>query len=223
MNEPVPGRTASRLKLIALALIFVAPLAAAFVFYYWIQLHGGPAHTTNHGHLLAQSRPLYTYNSKGQPQPISALAQAGLQRAAGGRANPMLFRKKWTLLYVARGTCAQRCRQRLYDTRQVRAATGQDAYRVKRVLVLIDPQKSDALKAFTDQVHPDLTVLYASSTATALLDFLRPQPDAPPAGSAGRVYLIDPHGNWLMYYTRQDSASGMLKDLQKLLRISTIG
>lgn len=223
MNEPVPGRTASRLKLIALALIFVAPLAAAMVFYYWIQIHGGPAHTTNHGHLLAKARPLYTYDASGKPRPIAALTQAGLERADGSQADPMLFRKKWTLLYVARGTCSQRCRQRLYDTRQVRAATGQDAWRIRRVLVLVDPKTSDALKAFTSRVHPDLTVLFASSTVNPLLKFLRPQPNDPPTGEAGRVYLIDPHGNWLMYYTLRNPASGMLKDLQKLLRISTIG
>ena len=222
MTETVPGRTASRLKLIALALIFVAPLAAATVYYYWVQAHGGPAHTTNHGHLLAHVHPLYDYDASGEPRPIAALEQAHLHHADGTKADPSLFRDKWTLLYVAHGKCAKLCKQRLYDTRQVRAATGQDAGRIRRVLIMVEPRPGAGVQAFAKRVHPDLAVLFTSS-ATPLLRFFRPGPQARPSTGAGRVYLIDPHGNWLMYYTRQDSASGMLKDLQKLLRISTIG
>lgn len=222
MTESVPGRTASRLKLILLALIFMAPLGSATVYFYWIQLHGGPAHTTNHGHLVRPAKPLFTYDSQSHPHPVRALADSHLHRLDGQRISPQLFRRKWTLLMIVRGACGRPCRQRLYDTRQVRAATGQDAWRVRRVLIVVAPSVDPAFRKFVRRVHPDLTVLLTHS-AGALVDFFRPQPSARPAGRANRVYLIDPHGNWMMYYRSSDEAMGMLKDLQKLLRISTIG
>ena len=44
-----------------------------------------------------------------------------------------------------------------------------------------------------------------------------------PADSSDYIYLIDPNGNWLMYYTPEDEPGGMLKDLKKLLKLSGIG
>ena len=41
------------------------------------------------------------------------------------------------------------------------------------------------------------------------------------------LYLIDPNGNWLMVYKNQSDAGqlqrGLLADLKKLLRLSSIG
>lgn len=222
MTESVPGRTVSRLKLILLALIFVAPLGSATIYFYWIQIHGGPLHTTNHGHLVRPARPLYRYDSQSKPHSIRALSQAALQPVGGGKASPTLFRGKWTLLMVTQGHCSEACKQRLYDTRQVRAATGQNGWRIQRVLIVAAPSMTASFKAFLHKVHPYLKV-FLTRNGKALQEFFRPKPSAAPAGTANRVYLIDPHGNWMMYYRRDDPATGMLKDLQKLLRISTIG
>jgi hypothetical protein len=41
--------------------------------------------------------------------------------------------------------------------------------------------------------------------------------------NAHQVYLLDPLGNWLMYYRAEDPPRGILKDLKKLLRLSHIG
>ena len=37
------------------------------------------------------------------------------------------------------------------------------------------------------------------------------------------IYIADPHGNLLMSYPASGSARGLLKDLERLLRLSGIG
>ncbi|MND02408.1 hypothetical protein D3C83_217840 [compost metagenome] len=46
----------------------------------------------------------------------------------------------------------------------------------------------------------------------------------PPAvdGAPG-IYIADPHGNLMMSYPASGSARGLLKDLERLLRLSGIG
>ena len=40
---------------------------------------------------------------------------------------------------------------------------------------------------------------------------------------AGRVYLVDPLGNLMMGYQPEDEPSGMIKDLERLLKYSGLG
>jgi len=37
------------------------------------------------------------------------------------------------------------------------------------------------------------------------------------------IYIVDPHGNLMMSYPASGSARGLLKDLERLLRLSNIG
>jgi hypothetical protein len=42
-------------------------------------------------------------------------------------------------------------------------------------------------------------------------------------GQAPRVYLIDPLGNLMMSYAAEAKPKGMLEDMKRLLRLSSIG
>ncbi len=44
-----------------------------------------------------------------------------------------------------------------------------------------------------------------------------------PVADARRVYLVDPLGNLLMSYVPGAPPEGMIKDLERLLRLSHIG
>lgn len=224
----------SRLKLGALLLVFVAPVLASYLAYYMIA-PAGPTSTTNHGHLVDPAQPMFVYPSgdtpdtdatAGAPTPRPFLVAADLRSPDGEPVAPALFRERWTLLYIARGECGESCRTRLYDTRQVRTATGRERLRVRRILLLIDPVDLDSLMPFFKREHPGLNVLVGHLPAAAgLLHFFSPpgKADTGATGRAGRVYLIDPLGNWFMYYRRDEPASGMLDDLQKVMRASSIG
>jgi hypothetical protein len=179
------------------------------------------------------------------PRPLPSLA---LPRLSSGDTNPNFLKGKWTFLYVASGPCTDACLKRLYDTRQVRIALDRDMNRVQRVLIA-DVDCCDA-KFLQDQ-HPDLITVRADAAAAPLLAMLpgreastRLEPGAVSgeAGRAGvnadtrmgasgasgasggsRVYLIDPLGNLMMSYAPSAKSKGMLEDMKRLLRLSSIG
>jgi hypothetical protein len=68
--------------------------------------------------------------------------------------------------------------------------------------------------------HPDLIMIRASVAQKPLLGLL-----PAPAGvrNSQRVYLIDPLSNVMMFYEPGSKPKGMLEDLKRLLRLSSIG
>jgi hypothetical protein len=209
MTERAAPDHRQRRLLIGLALLFFAPLGLAFYLYYG---HGTwhPGSRVNAGDLIQPARPL------------PALA---LPLLDSGTTDANFLKGKWTFLYVASGPCAEACRTRLYDTRQVRLALDRDMNRVQRVFIA-DGGCCDA--QFLHEQHPDLITIRASAAAVPLLALL-PGRDGitaaenPSAAKAPRVYLIDPLGNLMMSYTADTKPKGMLEDMKRLLRLSSIG
>jgi cytochrome oxidase Cu insertion factor (SCO1/SenC/PrrC family) len=198
MTQQTARDRRQRRALIGLALLFFAPLALAFYLYYG---HGTwhPGGRVNAGDLVQPARPL------------PALA---LPLWDAGNTDPNFLKRKWTLLYVAFGSCSDACRTRLYDTRQVRLALDRDMNRVQRVLIAGDGC-CDA--QFLHEQHPDLITIRATPAAAPLLALLPAEARRP------RVYLIDPLGNLMMSYPADAKPKGMLEDLKRLLRLSSIG
>ena len=83
---------------------------------------------------------------------------------------------------------------------------------------------------FLREQHPDLITIRADAAAAPLLallpgsDSATVEPAAAPSGAhAPRVYLIDPLGNLMMSYAADAKSKGMLEDMKRLLRLSSIG
>lgn len=205
------ARSGQRRVLIGVALLFFAPLGLAFYLYYG---HGTwhPGGRVNAGDLVNPARPL----------PALALPRWTSDKAAtAGSTDPNFLKGKWTFLYVGSGRCDAACLGRLYDTRQVRIALDRDMKRVQRVLIA-DSGCCDALYLTAQQ--PDLIAVRASPEAAPLFALLPAQsgPGVPPFAES-RVYLVDPLGNLMMSYAPSAKAKGMLEDLKRLLRLSSIG
>jgi cytochrome oxidase Cu insertion factor (SCO1/SenC/PrrC family) len=210
------ARTRQRRVLIGLALLFFAPLGLAFYLYYG---HGTwhPGGRVNAGELVSPARPL----------PALALPLWNSDASvAAGYTDPNFLKGRWTFLYVGSGRCDAACQGRLYDTRQVRIALDRDMKRVQRVFIAdagcCDPQ-------YLREQHPDIVALRASAEAAPLLALLpapdrpgRARPEAQPFAES-RVYLVDPLGNLMMSYPPDAKAKGMLEDMKRLLRLSSIG
>ena len=191
-----------RRVLIGLALMFFAPLMLAFYLYYG---HGTwhPGGRVNAGALIEPARPL---------PPLA------LPLWDAGNTDPNFLKGKWTLLYVGSGPCADTCRSRLYATRQVRLALDHDMSRVQRVFIA---GTGCCDSGFLRGQHPDLITVREDAAAAPLLALL-PGQDASEA-RAQPVYLIDPLGNLMMLYTGEVKPKGMLEDMKRLLRLSSIG
>lgn len=190
-----------RRLLVGVGLMFFAPLGLAFFLYYG---HGTwhPGARVNAGELIQPARPL---------PPLA------LPLLSSGSTRPDFLKRKWTLLYLATGPCAVDCRRHLYDMRQVRLALDRNMARVQRVFIA-GGECCDA--KFLHDEHPDLITVRLDSASAPLLALL---PGGGNAVNAQRIYLIDPLGNLMMWYAADASPKGMLEDLQRLLRLSSIG
>jgi hypothetical protein len=190
-----------RRLLVGIALIFFAPLALSFYLYFGAHWH--PGGHVNAGELIEPARPL------------PALTLPLL--TGDTSTSPQFLKGKWTFLYVQHGRCDDECRRHLYDTRQVRLALDREMTRVQRVFIT-DAECCDLpeLKA----AHPDLIVIRASSADEPLLASL---PGSVEAGNSHRVYLVDPLANAMMFYAPDARPKGMLEDMKRLLRLSSIG
>jgi hypothetical protein len=205
MNQG-PRDSRQRRVLVGLALLFFAPLGLAFYLYYG---HGTwhPGGRVNAGDLVAPARPL----------PALALPLWTAPSAAdAGNTDPNFLKGKWTFLHVETGPCDEACRIRLYDTRQIRIALDRDMKRVQRVFIA-DAGCCDA--QFLREQHPDLIAIRQSPEAARVLALL----PAREGWAAHRVYLVDPLGNLMMSYAADVKPKGMLEDMKRLLRLSSIG
>jgi hypothetical protein len=117
---------------------------------------------------------------------------------------------KWVLVQFDSGVCDAWCERKLYFMRQVRRAQGKDMQRVARLWLLTDAAqpRAELLAAI------DGTVI---APAGASADF--------PAERSltDHIYLVDPLGNLMMRFPRDPDASRMIKDLQRLLKVSGFG
>jgi hypothetical protein len=189
-----------------LGMLFLLPLALAFLVYYGTGWR--PSAHVNHGHLIVPARPL----------PAAALPRIALEQAGNARAPQApgaAWGKGWALVYIGSGDCGDSCRESLYAMRQTRLALNNDMTRVARVF-LVTGACCD--RVFLAREHRGLELFDASVPAAAplLAQF--------PAGDRERtLFIVDPLGNLMESWDIRDDPRGLLADLKKLLTLSHIG
>lgn len=188
--------TARRRSRITLTLIFavaVAPFALAWLAY----LFWEPERHINHGELI-------------EPRPLPA---ASLTRRDGTPFRLEGYKGKWVLLHADSGACDEPCRKQLYYMRQARLAQGANRERIERVWLITDDRAlSPEIAALVDDVA---LVRAGGSALVAAL----PAPRDP----SDHIYLVDPLGNLMLRFPRDPDPKGIVKDLQRLLKVSRIG
>jgi cytochrome oxidase Cu insertion factor (SCO1/SenC/PrrC family) len=208
VTEDIQARASGRRKLLFLILLFSAPVLAAYTLYFWAPEAWQPQDRSNQGHLVAPARPLENLS---------------LHALDGQRLDDAIFRQKWTLLLVGPSACDEACANALYNTRQVRTALGKNTLRVQRVYVATDRGRVEELRSLFAREHPDLKLVVAEGAEVYGIDRRLTAEGRSPLKNANDIYLLDPHGNWFMFYTPEDPPRGLLKDLKKVLRLSNIG
>ncbi len=196
-NEP-NNRRAGQWILIGLFALFFAPLLIAVGWYALAPGYAPPA--SPNGQLIDPPQPL---------EPFSVRATGGKTLDLDG------LRGRWHLIHVVGDRCDPACRERLYQTRQVRDALGDDRLRVVRLAIAAGGGGAPGLAAVRDQ-HPRLRIVDAAR-ADGLLRQL------PEQGSGPSVLLVDPLGNLMMRFPPGLAPNAMLDDLEKLLKLSRIG
>ena len=204
VSRPENPRTSrSRTQLVLIWVLFLLPPVSAWVAWKYLGEQGVGA-TTNAGTLVAPARPLQL---------------VGLGKPDGTALGEGDLRGRWTYVLFAPGECDERCEQQLYLTRQIRIAMSKDIQRVQRLLVFAQPPTA-ALERRLAEDQPDLLWVVRDEQAGSLLQQFRGEGFGP---MGEQYFLVDPLGNLMMYYDLGVSAKGMMRDLQKLLKISQIG
>lgn len=182
-----------RVKALGIFLVCLAPFVAAYAVYYFWT----PQSRMNYGTVL-ELAPL---------PPVLGTKPDGAPLAAAD------LRGKWVLLHVDSGACAERCQRKLYNMRQVRLAQGKNQDRVERAWLVVDDVP---LSGADPRLYEGVLVARAPG-ARALASL--------PAAADVRdhVYLVDPLGNVMLRFPKDAEPARMLKDLQRLLKVSQIG
>lgn len=195
-----------RKKLLLIFALFFTPLIAASAWYKLLPQGYLPSHTTNNGNLI---------------QPIYPLQHFSQQTLDGKTYASTDMSTSWTLVYLLDRPCDTACSKVLYNTRQIRIALNKDIDRLQRITV-ITPQALAATDARMWQSHPDMRILKTDEANNSLDTQIRTHTANQPY-PADSVYLIDPLGNLMMQFDPSLNPKLLLKDLQKLFRLSHIG
>jgi hypothetical protein len=186
-----------RLRMLLVLLVCAAPVLASYFTYYVVRPEG----RRNFGDLI---------------QPTRALPDVAVKRLNGDTFRLPELKGQWLLISVAGGDCQQDCQRQLYLQRQILTGLGKDRARTEWVWLISD--QAEVPSAILPGLK-DATVLRMDSAA--ITPWLQA---AANERLQDHLYLVDPHGQWMMRFPPQLSTEGALKtrrDIERLLRASS--
>lgn len=195
MSSSIPNvaQRSFRINLVLIFAVFAIPLIAAYLSYYVWPPQG----RLNYGELI-------------DPKTMPNVA---LHSADGKEFSLSTLRGKWIMLSVDSADCDEACDQKLFLMRQTRISMTKEMNRIERVLLLRGNAKATAELS---KKYPGMYIL--SGTNGSLLNAF---PGAPNA--ADHIYLVDPVGQVMMRYVKNPDATGIRRDLTRLLSVSQAG
>ncbi len=193
----------NRIILLSIALISIVPLSFAWY------LAKNPElvkdrQKTNYGHLITPAHSIdYELFFQSPVTTVDNLPE---------------IKGHWVMVQIVAGpVCADKCKETLQMTEKVRLLMSKDIPRIRRLLLFqgqADPNSTQEIA----NLHPNLLI---SGMSDALRQRLQDAVGQPLA--EGTVLLLDPLSNAMMWYEPGFDPYGILRDLQRLLRISQIG
>jgi cytochrome oxidase Cu insertion factor (SCO1/SenC/PrrC family) len=128
---------------------------------------------------------------------------------AGGLEEQDWLRSRWSVIYLSDGECGRVCRNRVAALGQIYKALADERPRVQRVFL-----RPEGVAPLPDVGWVDVPI--AGDIPTQLRAELT-------AAHPGPIYVSDPLGNLVLAYSEDARDKGILKDLQRLLKLSRIG
>ena len=195
MSSSIPNaaQRSFRINLVLIFAVFAVPLVAAYLSFYVWPPQG----RLNYGELI-------------EPK---VLPDAPLLDAQGKDLPLSKLRGKWIMLTVDSADCGEPCHRKLYLMRQIRISMTKEMNRIERVML----SRGDAkLAADIAAKYPGMHVL--SGATVGLLKSLSADVNV-----ADYIFLIDPVGQVMMRYSKNPDATGIRRDLSRLLSVSQVG
>ena len=190
----------NKLIIIALFGIFLLPPILSWVIYTFGDVEGGKR---NNGNLI---------------QPPRTLPELSLKDVVTGEKKPLYG--KWSLVFFHQGACEDVCKDKLYKARQIRLAMNKYAHRLQRAFI-IEEEGEQLLNEIKSDYEGQLLLNTSELGDDGINAFQLNDEQTPFA--ADYIYVVDPIGNVMMYYTSEDDPLGIIEDLLLLIKISRIG
>jgi cytochrome oxidase Cu insertion factor (SCO1/SenC/PrrC family) len=189
----------SRISIIVLLLVFIAPWLFALFFYMNPEFQPGPK---NKGILY---------------KPVVNISEFNFVTTDGNKFTLQELLGKWTLVYIGGRSCATMCQETLLKARNGIIAQGKEGSRVRYIYISTDKQfiQAESLKSEyaglilltpVDDGSKDSLSLFSTGKEAQV-------------GKDDRLYLVDPAGNILMYYPAGFKDLGLMEDLKHLLKL----
>ena len=199
MTEQV-SENKSKAPLFILLLLFILPVTASW-YLVFLTDYARDGEGAEHGDLI---------------KPARQLDNIQLIRVNDGSTESVSLHGEWALLFFINGACDETCTEILYRMRQIRLATGKEMHRIKRVAIIEEEEGTN----FSDYLSKNFPGQHYVQKDDLSENFIRQFQDLN-ADANPDIYLIDPRGFLMMRYSIDTRPSGIIRDLSRLLRIST--
>jgi len=195
MNDISNTSKRSNMTLWLLLASFLVPAILAYGYYFF----GDRPNVASNGQLIT---------------PVVDIESLKLKDPLGEAISREELTSKWRMYYFVNASCTNECKNNLYNMRQVNLGLGKNADRVQHVIVHLSTPQYEFMK-FVESEHPKAIRVYSSIENTVgLMD---------KSEVSSFIYLVDPQGNIMMKFPDTVNAKLILKDINKLLKLSRIG
>lgn len=177
---------------------FIVPMIVAYVYFFY----GDRPSVSSNGVLI---------------NPVVDIETLGLSDETGNLLDRDTLTPKWRIYTFVDSSCDTNCQQKLFNMRQINVALGKNRQRLQHVIVHLTSPDSNFTQLIETE-HQEAIRLYAKDEAIKVLA-------NNPAEKTNQqaLYLVDPLGNIMMKFSTDLTAKLILKDINKLLKISRIG
>lgn len=219
----------SRLALVMVIAVCLAPVLASYYFYYV----DPPEGRTNSGTLILPPREVLdepvviTMRPETESGFLDVLAQRSRQPEAhqpslsmGQTARLGDFRGRWLMVWTGPDPCDQVCLEAMVSMRQIRLTTGRDRDRVERVWLRVGAQAGQPSQPLPAGLEGTWQLTSLSDPQPSWAAQL---PQDQQAGAFSGLWLIDPQGHLMMHFPRDTDPARIKKDLIRLLKASRVG
>lgn len=122
----------------------------------------------------------------------------------------------WRMIYFTNADCDETCQSTLYNIRQVAIGMGKYQDRINYAVIHLE-QPDSAFVSLLAKEHKGAASLYTKIENISAIRTLENNSD-----KLRSIYLVDPLGNIMMYFPEDLNPKLILKDLNKLLKISRL-
>jgi len=182
-----------RLALVGIALMFFVPIFVSWYLVFFSDYKDG-IKTVNNGVLIS---------------PIINLSNLDMKSFSDDKIYSQ--DRTWILAFLIKQDCNKLCQENLYQIRQIRLAIGKDQDKLERlVLSKASLDWDNYKKEYPGQKYIDSSMINFDGIVSAFKSNLELKSDS--------IYLIDPYGNLMMQYKNGTEPTGIIKDIERLIR-----